>query len=242
MCETETQWRGAVQVQGRLLAEFLPAWGRPVFHPFRLCTGGWYPPYWVQPALLKDHCLNINLIQKPPLQKRLGKCSAQYLGTLAQPIWGVNLTITKCYIDNQLLIIYTNGRKCCPKQSKSDNLQVVLLSLWIKWWVCSSCSCVIYTGKYLGQVHYVAPITTTPNGFPPQSKQLICSASHPSTGLLFSSHPCFLLSLQSLVLRAAFSMLPLLHVPSQPLHGPQTHLVQVSAEFPWFFFLKLHTF
>ena len=143
--------------------------GRPVFDPFRLCTDA-HPPYWVQPALLKGHHLNINLIWKPPLQKHLEKCSAKYLGTLAQTIWGVNLTITKCYIDNQLLIICTNGRKCCPQQSKSDNLQAVLLSLWIKWWVCSSCSCVICTGKYLGQPHYVAPITTTPNGFPPQSK------------------------------------------------------------------------
>ena len=58
--------------------------------------------------------------------------------------------------------------------------------------------------------------------FPTTIIVLICSANHPSSGLLFSSHPCFLLTLQSLVLRAAFSMMPLLHVPSQPLHGPQT--------------------
>lgn len=52
--------------------------------------------------------------------------------------------------------------------------------------------------------------------FPTTIKVLICSANHPSSGLLFSSHPCFLLSLQSLALRAAFSMLPLLHVPFSP--------------------------
>lgn len=68
---------------------------------------------------------------------------------------------------------------------------------------------VIYAGKYLGQLHSVAPLRHNSQWFPITIKvrklralttifkaQLICPSYHPSTGLFFSSHLCFLLILE----------------------------------------------